>query len=236
MSTPLRPIEAQSVVNIAGMKYLVVPHPDPDAVKSSRKKAASSASASNLLPVILKSSAANNEEQTPSFEVEETVDGKLILLPMNATAKIGKDFFNKKKSSMDFSHFQNTLSSGYFAMLHVFKYLNTKDRLSASRVCKLWYQISKHSSLWTSVILKNCRVHSWKNLRDQLNRNGTTRLDLKKLLFSKSEDETWDGFSRDLINAVTTLIAIDLPKISTMSLHSIVQSAKDSPITRLTSK
>ena len=25
---PLRPIEAQSVVNIAGMKYLVVPHPD----------------------------------------------------------------------------------------------------------------------------------------------------------------------------------------------------------------
>ena len=26
---PLRPIEAQSVVNIAGMKYLVVPHPDP---------------------------------------------------------------------------------------------------------------------------------------------------------------------------------------------------------------
>ena len=28
-ATPLRPIEAQSVVNIAGMKYLVVPHPDP---------------------------------------------------------------------------------------------------------------------------------------------------------------------------------------------------------------
>ncbi len=27
--TPLRPIEAQSVVNIAGMKYLVVPHPEP---------------------------------------------------------------------------------------------------------------------------------------------------------------------------------------------------------------
>ena len=29
---PLRPIEAQSVVNIAGMKYLVVPHPDPGAI------------------------------------------------------------------------------------------------------------------------------------------------------------------------------------------------------------
>ena len=31
---PLRPIEAQSVVNIAGMKYLVVPHPDPGRFQS----------------------------------------------------------------------------------------------------------------------------------------------------------------------------------------------------------
>lgn len=37
-ATPLRPIEAQSVVNIAGMKYLVVPHPDPGSVTKSNKK------------------------------------------------------------------------------------------------------------------------------------------------------------------------------------------------------
>ncbi len=39
---PLRPIESQSVVNIAGMKYLVVPHPDPAVLKAKKKATAGS--------------------------------------------------------------------------------------------------------------------------------------------------------------------------------------------------
>ena len=38
------------------------------------------------------------------------------------------------------------------------------------------------------------------------------------------------------MTAVTTLNIIDLPKITPMSLHSIVQAAQESPITRLTGK
>ena len=77
----------------------------------------------------------------------------MTLLPIGVNSASAKQFF-KKKSTYDFSHFQSTLSAGYFAMLHVFKYLGTKDRLNASRVCKLWYQISRHATLWTHITLK----------------------------------------------------------------------------------
>ena len=56
------------------------------------------------------------------------------------------------------------------------------------------------------------------------------------MLFLKTEVETWEAFSRNLMTAVTTLNIIDLPKITPMSLHSIVQAAQESPITRLTGK
>ena len=56
------------------------------------------------------------------------------------------------------------------------------------------------------------------------------------MLFPQTETETWEDFSRNLMTAVTTLNTIDLPKISPVSLHSIVQAAQDSPITRLTGK
>ena len=168
VATPLRPIEAQSVVNIAGMKYLVVPHPDPgkccrkshffrkltintffaDILKSKRKEAP------GKLPIVLKPQQPGVED-CPSFEVEETTDGKLTLLPFgNNTSGIKQMLKKKSSASYDFNDFQNTLSAGYFAMLHVFKYLGTKNRLTASRVCKLWYQISRHSSLWTNITLK----------------------------------------------------------------------------------
>ena len=48
----------------SGMKYLVVPHPDPDALK--RKKESKD---DHKLPIILKT----NNEDMPSFEVEENL-------------------------------------------------------------------------------------------------------------------------------------------------------------------
>ena len=82
---------------------------------------------------------------------------------------------------------------------------------------------------------QNCRITDWKTLRDQLNRNGTKKLNLKKIVFVKSEEDTWEAFAKDLVAASTSLETIELPKISTVSLHTIVQCAKDSPITRLSS-
>ena len=119
-----------------------------DILKSKRKEAP------GKLPIVLKPQQPGVED-CPSFEVEETTDGKLTLLPIgNNTSGIKQMLKKKSSASYDFNNFQNTLSAGYFAMLHVFKYLGTKNRLTASRVCKLWYQISRHSSLWTNITLK----------------------------------------------------------------------------------
>ena len=103
------------------------------------------------LPIVLKPQGVTDD--CPSFEVEETSEGKLTLLPIGPSTGVSKLPFFKKKN-YDFTFFQSTLSAGYFAMLHVFRYLNTKDRLNASKVCRLWHQISRHPSLWTNITLK----------------------------------------------------------------------------------
>ena len=184
------------------------------------------------LPFILKPTS----EECPTFEVEELPDGKLTIIPIGPKAAKAKNLIAKKTQPMDFAQFQNSLSAGYFAMLHVFRYLNTNDRMKASRVCKLWYQISKDQSLWQNVAVKDCRVRSWTVLRDQCNRNCTKRLDLKKMPLETDDNTLWSGFNGNFINAVTTLTSLELPKISAPSLHSVVKTAIDSPITQLKGK
>lgn len=224
-NTPLRPIEAQSVVNIAGMKYLVVPHPDPAALK--KKKEGSKDD--GKLPIILKT----NNEDMPSFEVEENSEGKLIIVPLGPKAENARKLLRKPANKLDFTQFNSTLSGGFFAMLHVFKYLKTKERLAASRVCKLWHQISQHPSLWKNLSLKSCRVKDWKCLRNQMNRHGTQKMDLRKL--SNASDEVlWTDFATHLVPAAINLTSLELPKIAPKYLYSIVQAAQSSPITNIT--
>ncbi len=183
----------------------------------------------NRLPIVLKPQQGN--EESPSFEVEETADGKLILLPMGP----GKHTFKKTPAASTASSSLNisTLSAGFSGLIQVFRYLNMQERLKASQVCKLWNQAARHPSLWTNIMLKNVKVHDWKCLRDQMNRVGTQRLDLRKLLFVKSEEESWNEVANVLLAASTTLTAIDLPKINPGSLHKIVHAAASSSITDL---
>lgn len=164
--------------------------------------------------------------------MEESSDGKLSLLPIaNAanTCRLLKTTVDSK-SKLTF----DAVSHGYFALLQVFQYLNTKDRMNASKVCKLWHQISKNSCLWTNIALKNCRVRDWTALRDQLNANGAQKIDLKKMLFAQAEDSTWSQMAKEFMLALTTVQSIELPKIKCQSLHEIVKAANASPITKLT--
>ena len=185
------------------------------------------------LPLLLKPTS----EDCPTFEVEEQSDGKLTILPIGPKAANAKKLLSKKTAQpIDFAHFQDNVSSGFFALLHVFKYLSIKERLKASRVCKLWHQISQHTYLWNQVIIKDCRVQDWKSLRDQCNRYGVKKLDLKKMPSTPNESQIWTNFSHQFINALTTLTALELPKITASSLQEIVESAHASPITNLKSK
>lgn len=100
------PIEAQSVVNIAGVKYLVVPHPPSkgSSVSAFEKKkpvpfvkdgglaALAGTKAAKLLLKPMEGGA-----EMPSFEVEESPDGKLVLVPLG-DAKGKENPFKKLKT------------------------------------------------------------------------------------------------------------------------------------------
>ncbi|QQP35253.1 Uncharacterized protein FKW44_023421 [Caligus rogercresseyi] len=165
---PLRPIETQSVVNIAGNKYLVVPQggkaPERPTKRKSHQGNSSSSGGSHAnshnIPVLLKPY--SGSDQLPSFEVEETSDGRLQLLPISSTG-LDKVLKRKKKepeeeSSPDTKRFCrdfiSNLSSAYYALVHVFKYLSTQERIQVSRVCRLWRDLVLHPSLWKSISLK----------------------------------------------------------------------------------
>ena len=221
---PLRPIEAQTVINIGGIKYLVVPHPPSSESKtdtsSGKKKVKSSPSDANdqekhgsakninKLPFLLRPAAGNkalengNSKSPPAFEIEETKDGKLILLPVGSNnresipgcmmrqkglqhsspgteiPKQGGEVIQKPITS---NQFTNNVSSGYFAMLSVFQYLTPQERAKSGRVCKLWREIAKHPSFWENVSLRNCSVYNWKSFAECITRTHTTNLDVRKV-------------------------------------------------------
>ena len=240
---PLRPVEAQTVVNIGGIKYLVVPHPTAPEAKndtkqneaSAKKKSKSSIPRMNdhqeglgssnditRLPFLLRPAVENVENgdsktsvAVPSFEIEETKDGKLILIPMKSDGGKNipdcmmrsnesgsksdeastKNLTNKDKiqPNVNFEQFTNTLSGGYFAMLNVFQYLTPQERTKSRRVCKLWNQIVQHPSLWESVTLRNCRIYDWKSFAEYITMTHTKHLDVRKILHIQPQETQQNG-------------------------------------------
>jgi hypothetical protein len=92
LKTTPRLISAQSVVNIAGYKYLVVPHPDAAAEKHKKNQPKTTLANSPRLPLLLTPAEPGS---MPSFEVEE-VEGKLILVPRDT--HIRNPFVKDKES------------------------------------------------------------------------------------------------------------------------------------------
>lgn len=103
---PLRPLEAQSIINIAGIKYLAVPHPNKTRVAAAKQKRAvlvqnqmtklgatdKSCLPNELLPILLKPTK-DAPKSMPIFEVEETSEGKLLLLPTTGPLNPGENPF-----------------------------------------------------------------------------------------------------------------------------------------------
>lgn len=100
------------------------------------------------------------------------------------------------------------MSAGYDVLLHIFQYLKVQELQRASRVCRLWNQIARSPALWETVRMKNSHVNDWNGFVRTLKRNGTTHLDLRKVLMGNQE-ESWREFS-ELIGEVEQLQVIDL--------------------------
>lgn len=153
---PLKPIEVQAFINVAGKKYLVVPmdaraedrhqfrikggeqQPGPPPLKR--------------LPLMLRPSGEEGSS-LPSFEVEETADGKLLLIPTTVDGK-QTSFKKQPEKGRGKTNWASDLSGAYFAILKVFGYLNPKQRLEAAKVCRLWRDLALHHSLWNTVSLR----------------------------------------------------------------------------------
>ena len=111
----------------------------------------------------------------PCFDVEMTAEGKYLLVPRdNSASAATRNVFStpaEAGSSSSLaqsasaavkmgmylgggSQFSQNLSYGYAAILEVFKHLSVKERAASARVCKLWRDVSRHPSLWTSISLK----------------------------------------------------------------------------------
>ncbi len=93
------PVEAQSVINIAGNKYLVVPHPANKTISADGGKKTTA----DCTPTLANTRAGklllrpfDKDSNMPSFEVEESPDGKLVLVPASGSPKLGKNPFKKQ--------------------------------------------------------------------------------------------------------------------------------------------
>lgn len=124
-----------------------------------------------------------------------------------------KPFHNRSQDSAisplnyPVNYFRN-VSAGFDILLHVFQYLKVQELTRASRVCRMWNSVANNSILWKTVRMKNSHVNDWKGFVLTLKRNGTTHLDLRKVLMGNQE-EAWREFSEN-IGALDQLIGIDL--------------------------
>lgn len=59
----------------------------------------------------------------------------------------------KTPAKRDMDNFISDLSSGYGALLHVMGYLKVQELLRASRVCRLWRDLSLHPNLVFSLYI-----------------------------------------------------------------------------------
>jgi len=200
--------------------------------------------AAKKLPVLLEPvvdnpvSSTNSNTNIPRFEVEQLADGQLLLKPVGGAGVDPTVIFwghnlNKSMDSSCSSIVKNsrtgtasmdihtTLSSGFFALLRVFYYLNVQDRLRAARVCKLWSELALHPSLWQTVSLKNVKVYNWERFASLLRRLGSRGVDMRKIVFIKDRDSTWS----DILSVAPSLFQlthIQLPRLSGAVLAQLV--------------
>ncbi len=75
---------------------------------------------------------------------------------------------------------------------------------------------------WRLVRLKNSRIYDWSLFASHLRRAGTQHLDMRKMLFVTSAEETWANLERASSN-LSEIQRIDLCKCPAEVLHSIAR-------------
>lgn len=119
-------------------------------------------------------------------------------------------------------HFNNFVSHAYHGLLRVFRYLTVQELMAAAGVCKLWRDLALHHSHWRLVRLKNSRVYDWSLFASHLRRAGTQHLDMRKMLFVTSLEDTWKNLDLAASN-LSEILRIDLCKCPSELLETIAK-------------
>jgi hypothetical protein len=97
----------------------------------------------------------------------------------------------------------------------------------------MWNLVAQSNTLWRTVRMKNSCVSDWEGFVQTLQRNGTTHLDLRKVLMGDQE-EAWRKFS-SLIGGVHHLEGIDLCRCQSNIVESLFKSNPSLRIVNATS-
>ena len=157
--SPARPFHSQTMINVAGRKFLVIPHPviespppspplsnqrTPAGAQTNQNTNNSLVSKNEKLAVLLKP--ASDDSELPCFEVEMTADGKYLLQPKDSSGASGSNLFATDNSKSSWGQFFSmNVNYGYTTMMEVMKFLSVKERLAAGSVCRMWRDIAVNS-------------------------------------------------------------------------------------------
>lgn len=123
-------------------------------------------------------------------------------------------------------NFISDLSNGYGALFHVMGYLKVQELLRASRVCRMWKDLSLHPNLWHTVRMKNSQVSDWDGFAAALRARGTRVLDLRKMLAPGSADDIermWSEFCR-VIEKADNLQRVELSRCPASVVEQLAKS------------
>ncbi|XP_034237181.1 uncharacterized protein LOC117642738 isoform X4 [Thrips palmi] len=123
-------------------------------------------------------------------------------------------------------NFISDLSNGYGALFHVMGYLKVQELLRASRVCRMWRDLSLHPNLWHTVRMKNSQVTDWDGFAAALSARGTRVLDLRKMLAPGHQDDIehmWSEFCR-VIEKADNLQRVELSRCPASVVEQLAKS------------
>ncbi|XP_048484024.1 uncharacterized protein LOC105396758 [Plutella xylostella] len=126
------------------------------------------------------------------------------------------DFYNLSKEK-NYNIVTQVFSS---VSCQIFQYLGMRDLAACARVCRLWRSLAHAPPLWRHVRMKNSHVSDWAGLCANLQRHGTTRLDLRKMLLPQNDDAFWQAFATH-IPTVTTIERIELCRCPASAVEAV---------------
>ncbi|XP_052126956.1 uncharacterized protein LOC113206300 isoform X1 [Frankliniella occidentalis] len=215
------PAPPQTVATIGGQKFIVVPKHNLLAVSpgaacavspstSNSHHAAKAPSGVYFIPGSRGSSSYPGNLSGRSSNLLASKKVKLAETP-DATVE-STTATSQGKRNME--NFISDLSNGYGALFHVMGYLKVQELLRASRVCRMWRDLSLHPNLWHTVRMKNSQVTDWDGFADAISARGTRVLDLRKMLAPGSPEDIshmWSEFNR-VIGQADSLQRVELSR------------------------